>query len=203
MLEGVLTAGDLVAFLLYAVTIAGAVMSLAGFWGNLQEAAGAAERIFDLISHPLELQSPESPAVLSRPCSGGSRPTGVSPSVMGPNIPLVLDGIDVEIGEGERVALVGSSGAGKSTLAALIPRFYDVEAGESVWMGLMSEPWACRSFGVISGSCPRSPCSLPGPFGRTWPTAGREPPIRISGRQPAWPTPMSSSPASPTDTIRS
>jgi ATP-binding cassette, subfamily B, bacterial MsbA len=49
VLEGALTPGTLVAFLLYAVTIAGAVMSLAGFWGNLQEAAGAARRIFDLL----------------------------------------------------------------------------------------------------------------------------------------------------------
>jgi subfamily B ATP-binding cassette protein MsbA len=129
VLEGALTAGDLVAFLLYAVTIAGAVMSLGGFWGNLQEAAGAAERIFDLIYHPVELRSPEVPAVLSRPVRGEVTYRGVS-FRYGPELPLVLDGIDVDIGEGERVALVGSSGAGKSTLAALMPRFYDVEEGE-------------------------------------------------------------------------
>ncbi|MGD2122050.1 MAG: ABC transporter transmembrane domain-containing protein [Gemmatimonadota bacterium] len=128
VLEGVLTAGDLVAFLLYAVTIAGAVISLAGFWGNLQEAAGAAERIFDLIHHPVELRTPEGPTVLPRPVRGEVTYRNVS-FRYGPDLPLVLDGIDVEIGQGERVALVGSSGAGKSTMASLLPRFYDVVGG--------------------------------------------------------------------------
>jgi subfamily B ATP-binding cassette protein MsbA len=128
VLEGVLTAGDLVAFLLYAVTIAGAVVSLAGFWGNLQEAAGAAERIFDLIHHPVGLRTPEAPTVLSRPVRGEVSYRDVS-FRYGTDLPLVLDGIDVEIGQGERVALVGSSGAGKSTLVSLLPRFYDVVSG--------------------------------------------------------------------------
>jgi subfamily B ATP-binding cassette protein MsbA len=128
VLEGVLTAGDLVAFLLYAVTIAGAVMSLAGFWGNLQEAVGAAERIFDLIQHPLELSSPEAPVVLSSPVRGEIAYRSVT-FQYGPELPLVLEGIDLDIAQGERVALVGTSGAGKSTMAALIPRFYDVSGG--------------------------------------------------------------------------
>jgi subfamily B ATP-binding cassette protein MsbA len=128
VLQGVLTAGDLVAFLLYAVTIAGAVVSLAGFWGNLQEAAGAAERIFDLIRHPVELRSPDAPIALPRPVRGEVSYRNVS-FRYGPDLPLVLDGIDVEIGQGERVALVGSSGAGKSTLASLLLRFYDVLGG--------------------------------------------------------------------------
>jgi len=129
VLEGALTAGDLVAFLLYAVTIAGAVMSLAGFWGNLQEAAGAAERIFGLIERPETLPQPEVPAALPRPVRGEVvyREVGFR---YGPKLPLVLDGIDLEVRQGERVALVGSSGAGKSTMASLIPRFYDVTGGE-------------------------------------------------------------------------
>ena len=128
VLEGSLTPGDLVAFLLYAVTIAGAIMSLAGFWGNLQEAAGAAERIFEFIEYPPELRAPENPAILSQPVRGEVTYKGVS-FRYGPDLPLVLNGIDVEIGQGERVALVGSSGAGKSTMVSLIPRFYDVESG--------------------------------------------------------------------------
>jgi len=128
VLQGALTAGDLVAFLLYAVTIAGAVMSLAGFWGNLQEAAGAAERIFDLVRHPRGLSSPPDPVSLSLPVRGEVAFKGVS-FRYGPDLPRVLEGIEVEIRQGERVALVGSSGAGKSTLASLIPRFYDVEKG--------------------------------------------------------------------------
>ncbi len=128
VLEGALTAGDLVAFLLYAVTIAGAVVSLAGFWGNLQEAAGAAERIFDLIQHPVGLRTPEAPIPLPRPVRGDVSYRDVF-FRYGPELPVVLEGIEVEISQGERVALVGSSGAGKSTLASLLPRFYDVDAG--------------------------------------------------------------------------
>jgi subfamily B ATP-binding cassette protein MsbA len=128
VLDGALTAGDLVAFLLYAVTIAGAIMSLAGFYGNLQEAAGAAERIFELIRSRPSLQSPEAPAVLERPVRGEVVYRNVC-FRYGPDLPLVLDGIEVEIRQGERVALVGSSGAGKSTMASLVPRFYDVDDG--------------------------------------------------------------------------
>jgi ATP-binding cassette subfamily B protein len=161
VLEGALTAGDLVAFLLYAVTIAGAVMSLAGFWGNLQEAAGAAERIFDLINHPVELRSPKTPAVLSRPVRGEVTYRGVS-FRYGPELPLVLDEIDVEIGEGERVALVGSSGAGKSTLAALLPRFYDVEAGEVCLDGLDVQSLGLQELRSQIGIVPQEPMLFAG-----------------------------------------
>lgn len=128
VLAGELTAGTLVAFLLYAVTIAGAITSLAGFWGNIQEAAGAAQRIFDLLDHPRELAAPAAPRPLPEPLQGVVRLEGVR-FRYGDDQPYVLDGIDLELAAGERVALVGSSGAGKSTLASLLPRFYDVTDG--------------------------------------------------------------------------
>jgi len=128
VLEGALTPGTLVAFLLYAVTIAGAVMSLAGFWGNLQEASGAAQRIFELMDHSPELPEPTSPKHLARPVRGEIAYEGVT-FRYGQKLPLVLEGIDLRIAQGERVALVGSSGAGKTTMASLIPRFYDVSDG--------------------------------------------------------------------------
>jgi subfamily B ATP-binding cassette protein MsbA len=161
VLQGALTAGDLVAFLLYAVTIAGAVISLAGFWGNMQEAAGAAERIFDLIHHPVELRSPEAPVVLTRPVRGEVTYRGVS-FRYGPDLPLVLDGIDVEISKGERVALVGSSGAGKSTLAALIPRFYDVDEGEVRLDGLDVRSLELRELRSQIGIVPQEPMLFAG-----------------------------------------
>jgi len=128
VLDGALTPGTLVAFLLYAVTIAGAVSSLAGFWSNLQEASGAARRIFELLDHPRELKEPERPRSLPRPVEGRVTYDGVR-FRYGPDLPEVLHGIDLELEPGETVALVGASGAGKSTLASLLPRFYDVTGG--------------------------------------------------------------------------
>jgi subfamily B ATP-binding cassette protein MsbA len=128
VLAGELTPGTLVAFLLYAVTISGAITSLAGFWGNLQEAAGAARRIFELLDHPVTIESPTDPKPLPRPARGLVRYEGVT-FRYGSDLPRVLNGIDLTLAEGETVALVGSSGAGKSTLASLIPRFFDVEEG--------------------------------------------------------------------------
>jgi len=128
VLAGELTPGTLVAFLLYAVTIAGSVGSLGGFWSNLQESAGAAQRIFELLDHPIELVSPPAPAPLPTPLRGEVRYEGVH-FRYGPELPEVLHGISLAVRPGESVALVGSSGAGKSTLASLLPRFWDPTAG--------------------------------------------------------------------------
>lgn len=128
VLAGQLTAGTLVAFLLYAVTIAGAITSLAGFWGNIQEAAGAAQRIFDLMDHPNELPVSSTPRDLPDEIDGVVRFDDVAFRYQADQ-PLVLESIDLVLEAGERVALVGSSGAGKTTLAALVPRFFDVTRG--------------------------------------------------------------------------
>jgi ATP-binding cassette, subfamily B, bacterial MsbA len=161
VLAGALTPGTLVAFLLYAVTIAGAVMSLAGFWSNLQEAAGAAERVFELMEHPVELPEPETPRSLPRPVRGVVAYEGVT-FRYGPSLPLVLTGIDARIEGGERVALVGSSGAGKSTLAALLPRFYDVEEGRVVLDGVDVRDLSHRELRGHIGMVPQEPMLFAG-----------------------------------------
>jgi len=161
VLAGALTPGTLVAFLLYAVTIAGAIMSLAGFWGNLQEAAGAAERIFELIERPAGLVEPEVPASLPRPVSGTVAYEGVT-FRYGPGLPLVLAGIDARIEPGERVALVGSSGAGKSTVAALLPRFYDVEGGRVTLDGVDVRHLSLRELRGHIGMVPQEPMLFAG-----------------------------------------
>ena len=156
VLAGELTPGTLVAFLLYAVTISGAITSLAGFWGNLQEAAGAARRIFELLDHPVAIQSPARPKPLPTSASGLVRFEGVA-FRYGPDLPKVLDGIDLLLEDGSTVALVGSSGSGKSTLAALIPRFFDVLDGSVTFDGIDVRELALEELRGMIGIVPQEP----------------------------------------------
>ena len=161
VLEGALTPGTLVAFLLYAVTIAGAVTSLAGFWGNLQEASGAARRIFDLLDEELELAEPRDPTPLPRPVTGRVEYRGVR-FRYGEELPDVLREIDLVLEPGETVALVGASGAGKSTLAALLPRFYDVWEGAVLLDGVDVRELALAELRSTVGLVPQEPMLFAG-----------------------------------------
>ena len=161
VLAGELTPGTLVAFLLYAVTISGAMTSLAGFWGNLQEAAGAARRIFELLDHPVTIESPPDPKPLPRPTRGVVRYEEVT-FRYAQELPRVLDGIDLTLEEGETVALVGSSGAGKSTLASLIPRFFDVEEGRVSLDGVDVRELSLHALRSEIGIVPQEPMLFAG-----------------------------------------
>ena len=156
VLAGALSPGTLVAFLLYAVTISGAITSLAGFWGNLQEAAGAARRIFEIVDHPVDIASPKNPRPLSTPVRGVVRYERVTFRYE-PDLPRVLDGVDLVLDEGETVALVGSSGSGKSTLASLIPRFFDVEGGSVTIDGIDVRELALDDLRGRVGIVPQEP----------------------------------------------
>ncbi len=135
VLQNELSPGTLVAFLLYVVTIAAAVTSLAGFWANLQEAAGAATKIFGLLDTVPAIRSPADPVSLPTPITGAVRYEDVW-FRYGPDQPWVLEGIDIHVEPGEAVALVGSSGVGKSTTVSLLPRFYEVERGRVTLDGI-------------------------------------------------------------------
>ena len=161
VLAGELSPGTLVAFLLYAVTISGAITSLAGFWANLQEAAGAARRIFEILDHPVAIKSPSDPRILPTHVRGVVRYEGVTFRYE-PNLPRVLDGIDLVLDEGATVALVGSSGSGKSTLASLIPRFFDVEEGSVTFDGIDVRELALNDLRSQVGIVPQEPMLFAG-----------------------------------------
>jgi subfamily B ATP-binding cassette protein MsbA len=128
VLEGALTPGALVSFLLYAITVAAAVGSLASLFGSYQEALGAATRVFELLDVQPTVAEPEHPRPLTRPVRGEVAFEGVS-FRYGAAMPDAVSDIDLRIGSGEVVALVGPSGAGKTTIASLLPRFWDVTSG--------------------------------------------------------------------------
>lgn len=161
VLAGDLTAGTLVAFLLYAVTIAGAITSLAGFWGNIQEASGAAQRLFELLDHPRELDEPTSPRPLPKPLEGTVRFDDVA-FRYADDQPWVLEGVDLDIPSGQQVALVGPSGAGKSTLAALIPRFFDASRGTVSIDGVPVREVALDELRATIGVVPQEPMLFAG-----------------------------------------
>ncbi|GMV05531.1 MAG: ABC transporter ATP-binding protein [Gemmatimonadota bacterium] len=161
VLSGSLSPGTLVAFLLYAVTISGAITSLAGFYGNLNEAAGAARRIFEVLDEPLDLTSPPDPRPLPSPLRGTVRYEEVRFRYR-PELPEVLEGIDLEIRPGETVALVGTSGAGKSTTASLLPRFYDVTGGRVTVDGIDVRHLSLHDLRGAIGIVPQEPMLFSG-----------------------------------------
>jgi subfamily B ATP-binding cassette protein MsbA len=129
VLEGQITAGELVSFLLYAVSVAAAITALASLYSGYQEAMGAAKRVFDLLRTESTIKEPRHSEALPPSSDPGGLVFRDVWFRYGPDEPWVLRRLDLDIRPGEIVALVGSSGAGKSTLAALVPRFWDPTQG--------------------------------------------------------------------------
>ena len=128
VLAGTMSAGELSAFIFYAVLAAGAIATLAEVAGDVQRAAGAAERLLELLDTQPAIHSPAHPHGLPMPSRGEITLENITFTYPGRETPA-LEGFDLHIQPGERVAVVGSSGAGKSTLLALLLRFYDPSQG--------------------------------------------------------------------------
>lgn len=129
VLAGHLSAGELLAFVFYAVLVASAVGSLSEVAGDLLRGAGASERLSELLDQEPAIASPPCPIRLPEPVNGRIEVSVLAfayPS--NPDAPVLRD-LDFVIEPGEKVALVGPSGAGKSSLFQLLLRFYDVQTG--------------------------------------------------------------------------
>jgi ATP-binding cassette, subfamily B, bacterial len=123
-----MSAGALGQFVLYALLAAGALGELSQVWGEVSQAAGATERIAELLATRPRINKPAHPAALPVPLSGAIAFEDVHFSYDAADLP-VLGGLSLRVRPGERVAVVGPSGAGKSTLFALLMRYYDPVMG--------------------------------------------------------------------------
>ncbi|MFM2043044.1 MAG: hypothetical protein RLY86_1620 [Pseudomonadota bacterium] len=136
VIAGRITPGQLSAFILYAVVVAGSVGALSEVAGDLARAAGATERLFDLLSTRSEIQPPAVPVALPMPVRGEVRFDAVTFRYPSRPRDAALEGFDLTIAPGETVALVGPSGAGKSTVLQLLLRFYDPQDGRILLDGV-------------------------------------------------------------------
>ena len=124
-----MSAGALVQFVIYAVMVAGGVAALSEIWGELQRAAGATERLVELLRTQDTVQDPETDIALPTPVAGRIAFENVHFTYPARPDVQALDGINLSIDPGETVAFVGPSGAGKTTIIQLILRFYDPASG--------------------------------------------------------------------------
>ncbi|WP_286670429.1 ABC transporter transmembrane domain-containing protein [Shewanella mesophila] len=144
VMQGAITGGELSAFMFYAVMVAGSVATISEVIGEIQRAAGATERLIELVETPIDIPLPANPMTLPAKVRGElslnevrfsyrdittlDRPSELSQEV--------ICGLSLQIKSGERVALVGASGAGKSTLFELLQRFYTLNSGSITLDGI-------------------------------------------------------------------
>jgi len=152
VLSGAMSGGELSQFILYAVFMAGAVGSLSEVWGGVQTAAGATERLMELLDVAPEVAPPAHPAPLP------DQPGALAFEEVTFSYPLrpddrTLEAFSLTVKPGERVALVGPSGAGKTTVFQLLLRFYDPQQGRVTIGGVdirTLDPAALRGlFGLV------------------------------------------------------
>jgi ATP-binding cassette, subfamily B, bacterial MsbA len=163
VLDGKLTPGELVQFLLYTITIAAAIGALASFFSSYQEAVGAAERVFEILEISPDIADPDHPVTLSTPARGNVAFEGVYFRYQrSPSLPWTLEDIDLRCDPGEVLALVGPSGGGKTTLVSLLPRFWDVDKGKVLLDGVDVRNLRLADLRSAIGIVPQDPALFSG-----------------------------------------
>jgi ATP-binding cassette subfamily B protein len=164
---GVMTLGELTQFVLYAVLIAGSIGALSETWGDLQRAAGAMERLVELMQAPPDLvygNTAASQELISSPLSHPSLEQ--SDAVVFQDVSfayssrpdfMAINHLSFTVPQGARYALVGPSGAGKSTLFAMLLRFYAPTAGQIAVLGRDITHWPVSELRNLIGIVPQEP----------------------------------------------
>ena len=130
VIAGNISGGELTAFVIYAVLVAGAMGALSEVYGELQRAAGAASRCLEIISTESAIQPPAEPLTFSKPARGELSFDNVTFAYPSRPTENILAGFNLDVKGGETVAIVGPSGAGKTTVFQLLQRFYDPQVGK-------------------------------------------------------------------------
>ncbi len=154
---GMMSPGELVQFVIYAVMAAGSVAALSEIWGELQRAAGATERLVELLNAADSVRDPKSPVALPRPARGEIAFEDVTFHYPSRPDQSALDNVDLHVRPGETVALVGPSGAGKTTVIQLLLRFYDPDRGRITIDGVALPDMARSDFRRAVALVPQDP----------------------------------------------
>jgi len=154
---GSMTPGELVQFLIYAVMVAGAVGALSEIWGELQRAAGATERLVEMLQAEDAVQDPVRPVALPRPVKGAIALEQVVFRYPARPEVSALDKVTLRVEPGQTVALVGPSGAGKSTVLQMLLRFYDPQSGRVTLDGIDLRAMTRADFRAAMALVPQDP----------------------------------------------
>jgi ATP-binding cassette subfamily B protein len=159
VIKGEISAGHLGQTVVYVMILLGSVAVLSEVWGDMLRAAGATERLMELLASRSPIQSPALAAPLA---ASAPRPEGLQLEFKQVHFhyptrpePPALRGFDLRIGAGETVALVGPSGAGKSTVLQLLLRFYDVDSGEITLGGVPLKQMDLQALRGLMGIVPQ------------------------------------------------
>ncbi|NHB75482.1 ABC transporter transmembrane domain-containing protein [Rhodobacter calidifons] len=154
---GEMSVGALIQFVIYAVMVAGAVGALSEIWGELQRAAGATERLVELLGTEDSVQDPVRPVPLPRPVRGEIAFEDVTFRYPARPEASALNGVSLHVRPGETVAMVGPSGAGKTTILQLLMRFYDPQSGRITLDGIALPDMARSDFRQAIALVPQDP----------------------------------------------
>ena len=154
---GMMTPGELVQFVIYAVMVAGSVGALSEIWGELQRASGATERLVELLNSEDPVRDAEAVKTLPRPVRGEIVFDEVTFRYPARPEVSALNKVTLRVSPGETVALVGPSGAGKTTILQLLMRFYDPQEGAVRFDGIDLRDMARSDFRRAIAMVPQDP----------------------------------------------